>query len=276
MITVIRTAFITFLALSFIAIFTIACKSNVEATVAAIVSGIEASRINESNSSVILLDVRSREEYKAYHIENSIVIPVDELEFRLSDLPDKDAIIIVFCKSGVRSERAAEILIANNYTNVFDMQSIDSWINIDERDLASEIDRLAFLIERLINEGGIHNNGVDYSDIPDDVAVPDGASLCGRCSGCGEYHFIWDDDFFHDHTHTSCGCDFDCHCHMTPDECDCATSGYQASCGCAGDCLCGLPPELCNCSDWVHDHTDCGCDYDCHCHLPPELCNCFE
>jgi len=36
----------------------------------------------------------------------------------------------------------------------------------------------------------------------DDVIVPDGASLCGQCSGCGEYHFVWDvEEHYHDHSH---------------------------------------------------------------------------
>ncbi|MDR2572666.1 MAG: hypothetical protein LBD23_20560 [Oscillospiraceae bacterium] len=59
------------------------------------------------------------------------------------------------------------------------------------------------------------------SFVPDtDVIVPDGARLCGQCSGCSEYHFIWDDDDDHHH-HVECGCDYDCHCHLSPEECNC-------------------------------------------------------
>ncbi|MCL2220833.1 MAG: hypothetical protein FWC20_00725 [Oscillospiraceae bacterium] len=54
----------------------------------------------------------------------------------------------------------------------------------------------------------------DERDIP--ARVPYGATFCGWCSGCGEYHFLW-----HEHYHIYCGCDFDCHCHELPDNCPC-------------------------------------------------------
>ena len=92
-----------------------------------IITGAEARSKFESDDSVILLDVRNRNEFDEYHLEGSTLIPVDELESRLSELPDKDALIIVFCRSGRRSATAAEILIKNGYTNVFDMQSITSF-----------------------------------------------------------------------------------------------------------------------------------------------------
>ena len=92
-----------------------------------IVSGEEAKELFTSNDSAVLLDVRSVHEYSAGHIDGSMNIPVDDLEARLSELPDKDSVIIVYCKAGVRSASAAEILIANNYTNVYNMEKIDNW-----------------------------------------------------------------------------------------------------------------------------------------------------
>jgi len=94
-----------------------------------IISGAEAREIFYSNDQVILLDVRNQDEFDEHHIPDSILIPVNELESRLSELPDKDVIIIVFCRAGRRSELAASILTANGYTNVYNMQGIGNWEN---------------------------------------------------------------------------------------------------------------------------------------------------
>jgi len=94
---------------------------------AIIISGAEAREIFRSNDPVILLDVRNQDEFDEHHIPDSILIPVHELETRLSELPDNDVIIIVFCRAGRRSELAADILTTNGYTNVYDMQAISNW-----------------------------------------------------------------------------------------------------------------------------------------------------
>jgi len=92
-----------------------------------IISGTEAREIYENNVGVILLDVRNQDEFDVHHIEGSLLIPYTELESRLSELPDKDAIIIVFCRAGRRSAIVASILVENGYTNVYDMQEITNW-----------------------------------------------------------------------------------------------------------------------------------------------------
>ena len=92
-----------------------------------IVTGNEAKEIYDSDPAVILLDVRNQDEYDEKHIEGSILIPVAELESRLSELPEKDTAIIVFCRSGRRSEMAINILTAYDYLNLYDMQAVDNW-----------------------------------------------------------------------------------------------------------------------------------------------------
>lgn len=91
------------------------------------ISGMQAKDLFELSSDVILLDVRSLDEFTEGHIEGSTLIPVSELENRLSELPDKHAIIIVFCRSGMRSGNAYSILTENGYTNVYDMQKVTNW-----------------------------------------------------------------------------------------------------------------------------------------------------
>jgi len=94
-----------------------------------IISGADAKKLYESNDGAILLDVRNKDEYKAFHIDGSVLIPVSELKSRLSELPDKDAIIIVYCRSGMRSASAYDVLTADGYENVYDMQSVYNWPN---------------------------------------------------------------------------------------------------------------------------------------------------
>jgi len=68
----------------------------------------------------LILDVRTIEEYNEGHIEGSKLIPVSELGSRLNELP-QDKPIIVYCKSGNRSNTAANILIENGFKKIYDM-----------------------------------------------------------------------------------------------------------------------------------------------------------
>ena len=77
------------------------------------------------NENAILIDVRTKEEYKQGNIKNSINIPLNEIE--TIDY-EKDTVLIVYCRSGGRSKNAANILINNGYTKVYDLGSIDNWI----------------------------------------------------------------------------------------------------------------------------------------------------
>lgn len=74
----------------------------------------------------IILDVRTQDEYNEGHIDKALLIPVDDLEKVLDNLPE-DKPIIVYCRSGARSRRAAEILVNNGFTQVYDMGGILGW-----------------------------------------------------------------------------------------------------------------------------------------------------
>ena len=87
----------------------------------------EAKLIIESEPH-ILLDVRTEQEFDDQHIEGAILIPYDELGGRAkSELPNKDDVILIYCRSGRRSEIAARELIEFGYTNVFDFGGILDW-----------------------------------------------------------------------------------------------------------------------------------------------------
>jgi phage shock protein E len=83
--------------------------------------------LDEDNNS-ILLDVRTESEYKSKHIPNSKLIPLDELENRAEEeLTDKNAVILVYCRSGNRSKTASKKLLDLGYQNVYDLGGIIDW-----------------------------------------------------------------------------------------------------------------------------------------------------
>ena len=91
-------------------------------------TAVEAREMMAQSADYVLLDVRSEGEYKEKRIEGAALIPVDELADRAeTELPDKGQLILVYCRSGGRSERAARALVALGYTNVYDFGGINDW-----------------------------------------------------------------------------------------------------------------------------------------------------
>lgn len=88
----------------------------------------EAKSLIESNSSIVIVDVRTREEYDSGHIEGAVLIPVSELEDRLNELSKEDELLI-YCRTGNRSTNSVNILKANGYTKIFHLKDgITAWI----------------------------------------------------------------------------------------------------------------------------------------------------
>lgn len=76
----------------------------------------------------IVLDVRTQEEYDQGHIEGALLLPLSDIQMgELSLLEDKDQVILVYCRSGNRSETAARLLIEEGYRQVFDFGGIIDW-----------------------------------------------------------------------------------------------------------------------------------------------------
>ena len=76
----------------------------------------------------ILLDVRTDEEFREGHISGAILIPDYEIAVRAeSELPEKDAIVLVYCRSGRRSALAAQALADMDYSSIFDFGGIIDW-----------------------------------------------------------------------------------------------------------------------------------------------------
>lgn len=78
----------------------------------------------KNNRNIILLDVRSSQEFEENHLEDAINIPVFDLEENAEKvLKDKEQIIIAYCSTGHRSRRAKEILETLKYTNVYHLKN---------------------------------------------------------------------------------------------------------------------------------------------------------
>lgn len=88
----------------------------------------EAKNNLEADKSIVLLDVRSKMEYAEGHIEGAINVPVTELEYEIEDIiPDKDQTIYLYCRSGVRTIMAGDVLLNLGYTSIYDMGGIIYW-----------------------------------------------------------------------------------------------------------------------------------------------------
>ena len=70
----------------------------------------------------LLLDVRTQEEYDAGHIADAVLIPVDELSDRMSEIEvDQDTPILVYCRSGNRSAVASDLLVNAGFNQVYNL-----------------------------------------------------------------------------------------------------------------------------------------------------------
>ena len=88
----------------------------------------EAKARMEKNPHAIVLDVRTEAEYKGGHIKGAVLLPLDRLEAEAeSVLPDKNAEILIYCRSGKRSAEAGEIMSALGYKNIADFGGILLW-----------------------------------------------------------------------------------------------------------------------------------------------------
>ncbi len=76
----------------------------------------------------LIVDVRTLDEYNSGHVENALLIPLDTISTQpLEQIPDLDTPIIVYCRSGNRSNQALGLLEDIGYTEVYDLGSINNW-----------------------------------------------------------------------------------------------------------------------------------------------------
>ena len=88
----------------------------------------EAIALMEKESGYLILDVRTAQEYSEKHIPKAVNIPNESIGTEeIPALPDKNQLILVYCRSGNRSKQASEKLAALGYTNVVEFGGINSW-----------------------------------------------------------------------------------------------------------------------------------------------------
>jgi phage shock protein E len=85
-----------------------------------------ASLLSRSQPGILLLDVRTAEEFRSGHIKGAVLAPYDELPASFSE-KDKGKPIVVYCRSGRRSAIAKTSLEKMGYSQVSDFGGIDSW-----------------------------------------------------------------------------------------------------------------------------------------------------
>lgn len=103
-------------------------KENNQGAVYVNITAEEAKAIMDTEEGYVILDVREQDEYDAGHISGAILIPYTQIEAKANEmLPDKDQLILVYCRSGRRSKIAAEALAELGYTNIKEFGGILDW-----------------------------------------------------------------------------------------------------------------------------------------------------
>ena len=88
----------------------------------------QAKTIMDTEKDYIIIDARTEEEFAEGHIKNAILIPEYEIAERAEkELPDKEQLILVYCRSGRRSKIASEELVKLGYINVKEFGGIIDW-----------------------------------------------------------------------------------------------------------------------------------------------------
>ncbi len=105
------------------------CRGEDEKTIAfEQISAKEAKAIMDKEQNYVIIDARTQEEYAEGHIKGAILIPEYEIINQAEkEIPDKDTLILVYCRSGRRSKIASEELVKLGYKNVKEFGGIIDW-----------------------------------------------------------------------------------------------------------------------------------------------------
>lgn len=102
----------------------------------------EAYNLIKNTTNLFILDVRTQEEHDAGHINDSYLLPYDEIIANQSKLPsNKSQPILVYCRSGTRSAIASNTLVELNYTRIYNMlKGYREWELHEFSDESSNVD----------------------------------------------------------------------------------------------------------------------------------------
>ena len=110
-------------------LFTGCASSNNQANTYRSITMDDAVTMMAQETGYIILDVRRPDEFAAGHIPNAINVPNESIGTdEIPELPDKDQLIMVYCRSGRRSKEASEKLVKLGYTNIVEFGGILDWM----------------------------------------------------------------------------------------------------------------------------------------------------
>ena len=89
----------------------------------------EAKSMMDEQPDAVVLDVREQDEYDAGHIPRAVLLPVGTIneETAASAIPEKDTVVLVYCRSGNRSKTASQALADLGYTQIYEFGGIKDW-----------------------------------------------------------------------------------------------------------------------------------------------------
>jgi len=89
----------------------------------------EAKEMIDTLDDEIILDVREQDEYDTKHIPDAILLPVGMIDEDTAEgvIPEKDSVVLVYCRSGNRSKTASNKLVQLGYTQVYEFGGINDW-----------------------------------------------------------------------------------------------------------------------------------------------------
>ena len=89
----------------------------------------EAKEMIDTLEDEIILDVREQEEYDEKHIPDAVLLPVGMIDEDTAEgvIPEKDSVVLVYCRSGNRSKTASNKLVQLGYTQVYEFGGINDW-----------------------------------------------------------------------------------------------------------------------------------------------------
>ena len=89
----------------------------------------EAKSMMEEQPDAVVLDVREQDEYDAGHIPGAVLLPAGTIneETAASAIPEKDTVVLVYCRSGNRSKTASQALADLGYTQIYEFGGIKNW-----------------------------------------------------------------------------------------------------------------------------------------------------
>ena len=88
----------------------------------------EAMKIMDEESGYLIVDVRRPDEFAEGHIEGAINVPNEGIAEEMpEELPDKDQLLLIYCRTGRRSKEASAKLAKIGYKNIYEIGGINTW-----------------------------------------------------------------------------------------------------------------------------------------------------